>query len=457
MASGMEITLRQPVKLEMVDEEILTLAGCDLGFIMPGKPPQVLQVESGSEMAAHSIRTDDVLVGVDGRDTRSVAKEELEKLLRSAASLTFVRPNAEGDIEMASPRGEEASSSSASKQAAPKVAAAEAADTGARAPAAAPAAAASSSAAAPQPQAAATGSTAGVHDLHSGMAVRLINFQNEAMNGQRGKLGKFSSKQGLWQVFLETTSTSKAVRPVNLEPAPEAPAAAERTPPAAAGSAASSRGGGGSSGAAAEATQGAPPQVVAAMAALRGVVPSPKGLKPFDGPGPPPGPEWQEDLLPVDDDKESWVELLRDVCVRTVRAEGEITEPAPFHRANHWSAMAVPGQPLPEGKFPAQALSHQHQMLMRLRSGDFAGPYGSASGSWGGQREGWGPSKGWTPARRWGGDRGGKGWPDRGGWSAQGGPGAGRQRWTPQGGPGLAAAKGGKGGEDTPRAASVPS
>merc|ERR1719414_978629 len=149
--------------------------------------------------------------------------------------------------------------------------------------------------------------------------------------------------------------------------------------------------------------------VAAAMAvAMRGVVPAPT-LRHFDGPGPPPGPEWQEDAVPTDEDKESWVELMRDAYVRQLRSDAEHPEPPPFQRANHFSGVSLPGQPLPEGKFPAQALNFQLQMLLRAHTGDFpahmaATPYGHGYGyGYGGYGHGYGNhSNYWVPGRRYG-------------------------------------------------------
>eukprot|EP00443_Scrippsiella_acuminata_P023539 CAMPEP_0115366918 /NCGR_PEP_ID=MMETSP0270-20121206/105053_1 /TAXON_ID=71861 /ORGANISM="Scrippsiella trochoidea, Strain CCMP3099" /LENGTH=433 /DNA_ID=CAMNT_0002789705 /DNA_START=42 /DNA_END=1340 /DNA_ORIENTATION=+ len=428
-----QVALSQPVKLELVDEEIIAVAGCDLGFIMPGKPPQVLQVEKGSEMAAHSIRTDDVLVSVDGRSTQSMPKDELEQLLRTASRLTFERPGGI-DFDMKPPTSEPGRNAASVALAAASAAEAEA-------PAAAPSPgvavdvsspAASMEAGAKQPPAAAEIATpvqvqaapakqadnnSSSVRLRTGMKVRLIGFQSREMNNQRGRLGKYSEKQGCWQVFLDSTSASKAVRPPNLEPIIEdgdvdmSPAANgtgtnEATPSAvaAAGDAV--------------AALAANPLVAAMAAAMRGVVPAP------DGPGPPPGPEWFEDVLPPEEDKESWVELLRDAYVSQLQADAEHPEPPPFHRANHFAASVPPnmGRTLPEGKYPNQALNFQLQMLFRARTGEYnaapaAGPYGGGGG--------YGQNNFWTPGgRRYGG--GGKGY--GGGY----GPAPRRPLWVPQ-------------------------
>lgn len=415
----MQVHLRPPVKIELVDEEIITLAGCDLGFIMPGKPPQVLQVEQGSDMAAHSIRTDDVLVGVDGRDTRNVSKEELQKILRSASNLTFERPKPDVDVDMA-PKGDTEPSGKDVPAASAEVTKPAERPTEPEQPAEQPA---------PQPAQAAA-APGGGPELRTGMHVRLVGFQASGMNDAKGKLGKFSSKQGLWQVFLDSATASKAVKPANLEALANQPEgvatgdapAAKRSnvvlpPPIGLTSSAA---------------------VIAAMAAAMRGHAAPH-LPHFDGPGPPPGPEWQEDVVPVEDDKESWVELLRDAQVRQIRSDAEHAEPPPFNRAMHFSGMSLPGQPIAEGKFPAQALNFQLQLLLRTRQGDYgsigSSPYGS---------QGWGHPGQWIPGgRRWGGGYGkgdwGKGGPGGSSGPPRSGGGGGAPRWVPTapGGPPL--------------------
>lgn len=389
----MQVALSQPVKIELVDEEIITLAGCDLGFIMPGKPPQVLQVEQGSEMAAHNIRTDDVLVGVDGRDTRSVSKDELEQLLRTALRLSFERPRVDGDVDM-KPAAELSEKADAPpKEPPPDVEVPQAAAPAPLAPLQLATAVSSAASAAP------AAPVAAAKELRSGMLVKLVGFQSATMNGARGRLGKFSEKQGSWQVFLESTSAAKAVRPQNLEAVP----ADEQMPDA--GAQVPANDGGTASGAAQSGRApangrmpigGLSPVAATMAAAMRGVVPVP-ALPHFDGPGPPPGPEWQEDVVPTDEDKESWVELMRDAYVRQLRTDAEHPEPPPFHRADHFSGLPAPGQPLAEGKYPAQALNFQLQMLLRARTGDFPtlgmAPYGPGC---------YGQYNSWMPGRRFG-------------------------------------------------------
>lgn len=322
----LHVGLTQPVKLELVDEEIIAVAGCDLGFIMPGKPLQVLQVDQGSELAAHGIRADDMLVAVNGDDARNARKDDIAISLRGASSLTFERSVPAGNnIEVPSLAPERADVHQA------------------------------------------TESAEHVEPLRTGMKVRLVGFKNTGMNGKRGLLGKFSESKGIWQVFIEPTNASKAVRPQNLEADEDGGAACKpnQKPPLVTN-----------------------PMVATMAAAIRTVVPSP-ALQAFDGPGPPPGPEWQEDVLPNDDDRESWLELLRHAQFRQIRADAEHPEPPPFHRAHHFAASSSRGRILPEGKFPNEALSFQLQMLFRTRSGDFYG-YQQPQHVWYGRQCYWG-------------------------------------------------------------------
>lgn len=83
---------------------------------------------------------------------------------------------------------------------------------------------------------------------------------------------------------------------------------------------------------------------------------------------PPVVPPPEEEALPFDSEGDPWLELLRDGFVRQMREENECEEPPPFHRAMAFAAE--PGQPVPKGKYPRQALNTQLQLLLRLRSGD---------------------------------------------------------------------------------------
>jgi hypothetical protein len=90
----MEVNLTQPVSVEEVDDEIVVVAGCALGFVAPKQPPHVLHVDPGTETASYGIQSDDLLVSIDGQDTRSMVQAEMAKLLKVATKLMFERPKA---------------------------------------------------------------------------------------------------------------------------------------------------------------------------------------------------------------------------------------------------------------------------------------------------------------------------------------------------------------------------
>lgn len=91
---AMQVTLSQPVALEEVDAEIVVVAGCALGFVAPGQPPHVLHVDVGTDMARHGIQSDDLLVSIDGQNTRLLAQDQVAQLLKGALLLHFERPKA---------------------------------------------------------------------------------------------------------------------------------------------------------------------------------------------------------------------------------------------------------------------------------------------------------------------------------------------------------------------------
>eukprot|EP00418_Pyrodinium_bahamense_P089100 CAMPEP_0179040688 /NCGR_PEP_ID=MMETSP0796-20121207/15773_1 /TAXON_ID=73915 /ORGANISM="Pyrodinium bahamense, Strain pbaha01" /LENGTH=253 /DNA_ID=CAMNT_0020737035 /DNA_START=38 /DNA_END=798 /DNA_ORIENTATION=+ len=74
----------------------------------------------------------------------------------------------------------------------------------------------------------------------------------------------------------------------------------------------------------------------------------------------------EDEALPFEGDMDAWLELLRDGYVRQLREENEYPEPPPFHRAIHFAAS--PGEPIPLGKYPRQALNTQLQLLLRVRA-----------------------------------------------------------------------------------------
>lgn len=86
-----EVTLEEAVELNEVDEEIITLMGADLGVVDNGEPPQVLEVSPGSPMAEEGITDDDVLVAINGQETKGLPKDHIIHALRTAFTLRFER------------------------------------------------------------------------------------------------------------------------------------------------------------------------------------------------------------------------------------------------------------------------------------------------------------------------------------------------------------------------------
>merc|ERR1719411_1873101 len=70
-----------------------------------------------------------------------------------------------------------------------------------------------------------------------------------------------------------------------------------------------------------------------------------------------------EASIPIDDDVEGWLDLLRDSFMRDLREAHEYPEPPPFHDVFELAA----DHPVPEGKFPRNALGMQLKMLTRTR------------------------------------------------------------------------------------------
>eukprot|EP00405_Crypthecodinium_cohnii_P021402 CAMPEP_0206478276 /NCGR_PEP_ID=MMETSP0324_2-20121206/35929_1 /ASSEMBLY_ACC=CAM_ASM_000836 /TAXON_ID=2866 /ORGANISM="Crypthecodinium cohnii, Strain Seligo" /LENGTH=370 /DNA_ID=CAMNT_0053954495 /DNA_START=60 /DNA_END=1168 /DNA_ORIENTATION=+ len=361
------VDLAESISIGLVDDEIIAFGGVELGFIMRGKPPQVLHVEQGSQMANLGVCTDDNLITIDDRDTCSVTKDDLEGLLKSAKRLSFEREaqdragsasgeenidfGGDDEEEEASSRKRSAMLDDSGDEAQPpakRQAVSGNSETGEAASGAAAAASAGSGDAAAA-AAGASGSAASTgasnQKLASGMEVRLVGFQSTEMNLKTGRLGKFSERIGCWQVFIDGSSKAKAVSPEHLLAISGVEEEAA-SPDESANS------------------------MAATLAAIRGVIVAPPQTH-SNAPGPPAGPGWHEDVIPPDDDKESFVELLRDLYFRQLRADAEHPEPPPFNRANYFGAQQQPGQPLAEGKFPNHALGHQSQMLHRLRTGDY--------------------------------------------------------------------------------------
>lgn len=449
------VTLTKPLVLKDVEGQIIEVQGFALGFIEPGQPPYVLEVEPGTEMALHGVRADDILASIDGRDTSVMARDEIANALRSASRLDFRHIALGGTVDMDSsddevvraviaqstatgtPNGGAAQAGAPAMQPAgggaeatpapgadlasneppakklklsdealaaqaPVVAAGTAPEVvnvdeeplanGTPGSDTADALAAGSSAAAAQ-----VPTSGPVQPLFTGMAVRLIGFSSTAMNGARGKLGKFSQAKGVWQVFLENAKAAKAVKPANLEPLGPGEAPLENLPasmpamPASAGAEV----GMGHAAATPAAASAAPPTT--ALQLIGDVPPRPAV------------PEVPaEEVLPFDFDHNGWLELLRDGYVQGLRSDQEYPEPPAFHRAFEFVAeQGPPGTPIPRDRFPKSALNMQFQMLMRKRGNEDAPPVNQArggkppgglgKGGGGGGWNGWRPWSPWAP------------------------------------------------------------
>lgn len=386
--SMLEVKLAQPLKPEEVDDEIITVGGIDLGFIMAGDPPHVLSVEPSTELGKHGVQTHDILATIDGKDTRTVARSEVMGLLSAAKSLGFERAKGGDAAEAAQPsdvpnleaNAEEAEEPS-SKRA--KIGGGEAA------------------------RAAATESPAAGVEMKTGMMVRLMGFSSTAMNGAKGRLGKYSEKQNSWQVFLDKETKAKAVKVKNLEVVigsdgkPEWATGYEPAPaPAAPAAPADERG-------------AAVAWAAAALQAAQAKAQASQGTTQMD----------VDKMLPGDAEHDGWVELLRDVVMKQLREAAEYPEPPTFMKAYDHAAR-WDQHPCPEGKFPQAALSWQAKMLTKHRQAvDGSLPegrpprddWGYGGGGKGGGGKGWGGR--WTPQYRQGkgGPKGGSG--QRGNWA----------------------------------------
>lgn len=168
--------------------------------------------------------------------------------------------------------------------------------------------------------------------LRTGMAVRLVGFSSEALNGARGRLGKYSESKNLWQVFMESSKAAKAVTPKNLEPITiidiaDSSKNREKKP-----------------------LEDAPSWLQAAWA------PAASDWRPGR----------EEGGLPYDDDHVGWIELLRDAYLQQLREEHEIPEPPPFHTCFDHAA----DHPVPKDKLPRHSLQMQLHMLTRSKRGN---------------------------------------------------------------------------------------
>lgn len=100
-----QVTLKQPVVIDEVDAEIIIVAGCAFGFVAPQQPMHVLNVDPGTEMSSHGIKSDDLLVAIDGQDTRTMERAEIAKRLRACSHLGLERSKlpVDGDGEETEP------------------------------------------------------------------------------------------------------------------------------------------------------------------------------------------------------------------------------------------------------------------------------------------------------------------------------------------------------------------
>eukprot|EP00747_Dinoflagellata_sp_TGD_P211557 gnl/TRDRNA2_/TRDRNA2_84786_c0_seq1.p1 gnl/TRDRNA2_/TRDRNA2_84786_c0~~gnl/TRDRNA2_/TRDRNA2_84786_c0_seq1.p1 ORF type:complete len:466 (-),score=130.19 gnl/TRDRNA2_/TRDRNA2_84786_c0_seq1:262-1584(-) len=77
--------------------------------------------------------------------------------------------------------------------------------------------------------------------------------------------------------------------------------------------------------------------------------------------------EREEEVMPWEGDGEGWLEMLRDGFFRQMREENDYLEPPPYHRALHFAHNPGEG-PCPSGKYPAQALNMQLNLLLKART-----------------------------------------------------------------------------------------
>lgn len=370
--------------VEDIDDAITTVAGCSLGFVLPGQPPHVLTVDPGTPTALQGVQADDVLMGIDGRDTRTLAKAEARMLLRTARSLDFKKGSARGPVppppglnggcSAAAGGGTPSLAGLALGLAMPKAAAAvqvtlqdpPSSESAGGSPAvgalpkAAPGelpakeAVAAMSAKAPPPLAAALGFFEGAnHAL-------LQDGSCAAGSYQKAPLSMASLPRGKGP-FDKGCKGDKGVgkgRPVfaalpGVQPMPPGLGGKGGKPtfwlPALPGF--------GLAGAKVGGPRIVLPPALTSNAAL------------------PPDPGEQPETLPADGDREAWLELLRDAFGQQFRCENDWQEPPPFHRALHFAS--TPGEPCQSGKFPREALNLQLQLLFKVRTGmgsEFDGP-----------------------------------------------------------------------------------
>lgn len=326
---------------------LVCAAGCNLAFLLPGTVPVVLSVDADSPAGSQGVRADDRLVSIDGRDTRTLAKEEARVLLRTARQLDFDRPEraagADAGLSPPSLSGKHALDLAMPKAAHVLFDASEPPSV----------AATSGGTEAPPPLANALGFFEhGSGDVLAAMVAGGYQKAQVASSSWAGKGPFDKGGKGEKGKPGKPASGKTMLAPMFVPPPPVG------APPLAAGGkgqigmAVSLPGG-----------RGAGPRVVLPPA-LTGQVAFPAD------------PGEQPECLPPDNDPESWLELLRDGYAQQFRGENEWPEPPAFHRALHFAAPA--GEKVPAGRYPREALNMQLQLLFKVRTG--AGPDADSPG-----------------------------------------------------------------------------
>lgn len=108
LGAMIHVKLSTKATIENVDSEIVVVAGCALGLVAPRQPPHVLHVDPESEMVSSGVVSDDLLVSVDGQDTRLMNQKEVAAAIAGARSLAFQRPPPQaGDEDSGAASGRE--------------------------------------------------------------------------------------------------------------------------------------------------------------------------------------------------------------------------------------------------------------------------------------------------------------------------------------------------------------
>eukprot|EP00928_Gymnodinium_smaydae_P054163 TRINITY_DN37982_c0_g1_i1.p1 TRINITY_DN37982_c0_g1~~TRINITY_DN37982_c0_g1_i1.p1 ORF type:complete len:410 (+),score=68.48 TRINITY_DN37982_c0_g1_i1:81-1310(+) len=367
---------REP-SVDVVDDEIVTVEGCDLGFI-PGQPPHVLQVEPGCVMESGGIQPDDILVAIDELDINGKMQHEVLTLLQTARLLDFKRIAGDngssqpqnGPLSLATPKPASPAlaempfasvASKASAMVSPPL------DSGGVKPFisfaktlgdVAPQSLSKSGAPVMTPMVTPTI----VPAMAAPKAVRVISPPAgvKALQSMSAKAAPAMAP-----------ATANVVAPIARASAPTVIAARQQAgvsviaprPGVAAPVAAKGGGKGSFSGLPKmipPRVEGAPtPTLPASMttAADAPVVVGAAAIEASD----------ERESLPADHDVESWVELLRDGYCQHLRWQNSCSEPPPFPRVMQRGIAA--GEKIPEGSFGRDALNLQFKMLLGMRGG----------------------------------------------------------------------------------------